>query len=141
MAEPYDLAGMADPELLARHARRSFSTGTHTGHGVMSQPETSVREAHYKGHRIRVETTYRITVDDQPVTGHVMVGQDGRVHYHSIPNQQFDSAVDMVKRIIDLTPPDRVPGGNERASGGDPTTRHHHPEGQHENNPRSGLRQ
>jgi hypothetical protein len=36
-----------------------------------------VREAEYKGHRIRIETTYRITVDDEPVTGHVTVGIAG----------------------------------------------------------------
>jgi len=38
-----------------------------------------------------------------------MVGNDGRVHYHAIPNQEFESAVDMVKRVIDLTPPDSWP--------------------------------
>lgn len=127
MPDTYDLAAMADPALLSRHAKRSFPTGPRAGHAGMGEPATSVREAHYKGHAIRVETSYRITVDDQPVTGHVLVGNDGQVHYHSIPNQQFDSAVDMVKRIIDLTPPDRIPHGETPA---DDPTGHHHP-GQH----------
>ena len=46
-----------------------------------------------------------------PVTGHLEVGNDGSVHYHAIPNQEFASAVDMVKRVIDLTPPTALPGG------------------------------
>ena len=73
--------------------------GSH-GHGAMS-----VREATHNGRQIRIETTYKISVDGEPIGGHVMVGHDGRVHYHSIPNQEFMSAIDMVKRLIDLMPP------------------------------------
>ena len=49
-------------------------------------------------------TTYRIEVDGVPITGHLLVTNEGTVHYHAIPNQEFASAVDMVKRIIDLSP-------------------------------------
>ena len=65
--------------------------------------EPSVREETYKGHRIRVVTTYGITIDDEPVTGHLNIGNDGSVHYHAIPNQEFPSMIAMVKRIIDLS--------------------------------------
>jgi hypothetical protein len=107
MPETYDLRSIGDPEELARHASESF-TAQHQDHHRHDTP--SVREVGYKGRRIRIETTYRITVDGEPVTGHVMVSNDGSVHYHAIPNQQFESAVDMVKRVIDLTPPDASAG-------------------------------
>jgi hypothetical protein len=66
----------------------------------------SVREVTYKGHHIRIVTRYRIEVDGAPVTGHFLVNNAGKVHYHAIPNQDFDSAVDVVKRIIDLSTDD-----------------------------------
>ena len=103
MSETYDLRNIGDPDELARQAAESFPAQHEDHH---PQDTTSVREVGYKGRRIRIETTYRITVDGEPVTGHVMVSNDGSVHYHAIPNQQFESAVDMVKRVIDLTPPD-----------------------------------
>jgi len=100
------LSGAAAAALTSQ-AREQRQGPGHEGH--------SVREAEYKGHKIRIETTYHITVDGEPVLGHVMVGNNGRVHYHSIPNQEFASAVDMVKRVIDLLPPayadDQVQGG------------------------------
>jgi hypothetical protein len=65
--------------------------------------EPSVREETYRGHRIRVVTTYTITIDDQPVRGHLNIDNDGSVHYHAIPNQEFLSMIGMVKRIIDLS--------------------------------------
>lgn len=106
-------------------------TGPHPAHEPV-EPETTIREAHYKGHVIRVATSYRITIDDEPVTGHVMVGLDGQVHYHSIPNQQFESAVDMVKRIIDLAPPGRMETNSGHSDvpspgrhGGRPEVGHH----------------
>lgn len=71
----------------------------------------SVRETTYKGHRIRIVTTYRIEVDGVPITGHLLVTNAGTLHYHAIPNQEFASAVDMVKRIIDLSPEGFTPSG------------------------------
>jgi hypothetical protein len=66
----------------------------------------SVREADYKGHHITVQTTYDIRVDGVPVTGHLGVTNDGRVHYHPVPNVSFASAVDLVKQLIDVFPDD-----------------------------------
>ncbi len=63
----------------------------------------SVRQVSYRGHDIRIVTSYRIELDGAPVTGHFMVNNAGRVHYHAIPNQEFGSAVDVVKRIVDLS--------------------------------------
>ena len=92
--------------------------------------ETSLREVTYGTHRIRIATTYAIEVDGQPVTGHLLVTNEGSVHYHAIPNQEFASAVDMVKRMIDLAPeqfPD--PPATGEVPGPAPGDQHH---GHHE---------
>ena len=65
--------------------------------------EPSVREEVYRGYQIRVVTTYEIFIDDQPVTGHLNLGNDGTVHYHAIPNEKFPSMIGMVRRIIDAS--------------------------------------
>src|SRR5215210_5865488 len=105
MQEQYDHQSATNPRTLADRAEHAFvDRAQPTGHGAhehVDPTSTTVREVRHKGHRIRIETTYRITVDGQPVTGHVEVNNLGRVHYHSIPNQEFASAVDMVKRIVD----------------------------------------
>jgi hypothetical protein len=71
----------------------------HSHHG----PHESVRELTYKGHHIRIVTSYRIELDGRPITGHFLVNNAGQVHYHAIPNQEFPSAVDVIKRIVDLS--------------------------------------
>jgi hypothetical protein len=76
----------------------------------------SVREADYKGHHIVIRTTYEIEVDGKPVTGHMGVDQEGRVHYHPVPNTSFNSAVDLVKQLIDVFPDD-FPAGGGKGSG------------------------
>lgn len=96
------------------------SHGGHAGHGGHADhTATSVREAVHKGRMIRIETSYKITVDGEPVGGHVLVDDSGKVHYHSIPNQEFRSAVDMVKRLIDLSPPGPDEVASAYGKGGD----------------------
>ena len=65
--------------------------------------ESSVREETYRGHLIKVVTTYEITIDGQPVAGHLSIGNNGAVHYHAIPNQEFPSMIGMVEHIIDVS--------------------------------------
>ena len=95
---------------------------------------TTVREVSYGTHTIRVVTTYDIEVDGQPVTGHLLVTNEGALHYHAIPNQEFASALDMVKRMIDLAPdqfpdPSEDPTGHHGHDGG-----HAHQDGDHAHN-------
>ena len=66
----------------------------------------TIREADYEGHHIVIRTTYQIEVDGKPVTGHMGVTDDGKVHYHPVPNISFASALDMVKQLIDIFPDD-----------------------------------
>lgn len=70
-------------------------------HSVKQDSFTTTRTALHRGHKIKVDTTYRIEIDDKPVTLHTMVLDDGRVHYHGLPNYSFPSAVDLARSIID----------------------------------------
>lgn len=103
-----ELAGAATPEQLAA-AVEQYRDDLARLHHPHERPTESVRELTYKGHHIRIVTTYRIEVDGAPITGHLQVTHEGTLHYHAIPNQEFDSAVDMVKRIIDLSPEGLTP--------------------------------
>ncbi len=76
----------------------------HGGHVEHERVVETVREDDYRGHHIVVRTSYRIEVDGRPVTGHLAVTNDGRVHYHAMPNLSFTSALDLVRRLIDLFP-------------------------------------
>ena len=88
-------------ENVARHRDRMRD-----GHQEHPPAIESVREASYGGHRIVVRTSYRIEVDGVPIQGHVGVTNDGRVHYHAIPNLSFSSAIELVEKLIDAFPGD-----------------------------------
>ena len=83
------------------------------------------READYKGHHISVRTKYEVEVDGKPLMGHIGVTDSGSVHYHPIPNLSFASALDMVRKVIDVFPddfgpeakPDPMQGMNQTSHG------------------------
>jgi hypothetical protein len=85
---------------------RNAMQSHHDHHGA-----ASLREAEYKGHKIQIRTTYQVTIDGRPVTGHLGVTDDGTVHYHPVPNKAFTSAVDLVRALIDIFPDDFPPAG------------------------------
>lgn len=72
-----------------------------SGHHGHQKSFTSTRQAHHRGHKIKIRTTYRIEIDDTPLTLHTMVMDDGTVHCHGLPNYSFPSAIDLAKSIID----------------------------------------
>jgi hypothetical protein len=123
--DQYDESGATDVAGMAGRARDAFAAVGDHHH----EPGVSVREVVYKGRLIRIETTYTITVDGEPVAGHVMVDNAGRVHYHSIPNQEFDSAVGMVQRVIDLASPEAGMGGGGGEGHDHGGHVHHHGQG------------
>jgi hypothetical protein len=86
-------------ERRAEVKRNRPRAGHHRGDAV-----ETVREDDYRGHHIVVRTTYEIEVDGRPVTGHLGVTNDGRVHYHPVPNVSFASAIDLVRQLIDTFP-------------------------------------
>jgi hypothetical protein len=96
------------PRSIAAHvktnaARARKAQQMHHGASVVT------RETDYKGHHIVVRTSYQVEVDGKPVMGHIGVNDEGLVHYHPIPNLRFDSALDMVRKIIDVFPDDFGP--------------------------------
>lgn len=64
---------------------------------------TSTRSATHRGHKIKIRTTYRIEIDDDPLTLHTMVMDDGSVHCHGLPNYSFASAVDLTRSLIEAS--------------------------------------
>ncbi len=95
----------ARPESLVEHVTRGEPAFQRVEHGHGGAME-SIREASHRGHRIVIRTTYRIEVDGISIDGHIGVTNDGRVHYHAVPNLDFASAVDLVKQLIDTFPAD-----------------------------------
>jgi hypothetical protein len=77
--------------------------GEHGGHGGHQEPGVTqtVRIVNHRGREIRIETTYKVTIDGEPLKGMLEVLGDGRVHYHGLPQYALPSAVDMVRRVID----------------------------------------
>src|SRR5262249_2486868 len=84
----------------APKSRKMMAMMHHTG------GQEVIREEDYKDHHIIVRSTYHIMVDKQEVTGHLMVTNSGQVQYHGLPNHSFDSAIDLVKSLIDNFPED-----------------------------------
>ena len=72
----------------------------HTEDGKIS----GVRKSVHRGHVIEIKTMYEITIDGKPYRGHLEVGNDGRLYCHATPYHKYESAVDMMKRVIDLYP-------------------------------------
>ena len=78
------------------------------GHHHHKKSFSSTREAIHRGHKIKVKTTYRIEIAGEPLTMHTAVTNDGRVHYHGLPNYAFKSAIDMAKKIVDASKSVRI---------------------------------
>ena len=84
------------------------------GHGI-----ETIREDDYKGHHIVVRTRYEIEVDGKPITGHMALTNDGRIHYHAVPNVSFPSAIALVRQLIDAFPDDFPTDGSGHHGGMD----------------------
>ncbi len=80
------------------------------------------RETDYKGHHIVVRTKYEVEIDGKSLMGHIGVTDSGAVHYHPVPNLSFASALDMVKKIIDVFPDDFRPAKPDSTTGMDHTS-------------------
>jgi len=71
--------------------------------GAHAEPgaSTTLRTVVHGGHEIRIETTYRITIDGAPLVGHVEVLDNGRVHYHGLPNYAVASTVELMRLVLE----------------------------------------
>ena len=83
---------------------------------------TTTRTAIHRGKKIEVETTYKILIDGEPLLAHISVLEDGRVHYHGLPNYSFGSAIDLARQTIDTfserLPDDELNESNDYAKKG-----------------------
>jgi hypothetical protein len=102
-------AGLAQAQKTAPYFKKLLADM----HAHMQEPSTSTREADYRGHHVVIQTTYTVTVDGQPFNAGLGVTDDGRVYYHGMPNVGFDSAVDLMKTVIERFADDFAGGGDE----------------------------
>ncbi len=101
--ETKKLATGAAPRKLGDYLTRARDKApAHAGHGTGGAQ--SVREDNYRGHEIKIVTTYKILVDGKNIRAPLGVDATGQVHCHSLPNYQTASAVNMVRALIDGFP-------------------------------------
>jgi len=65
-----------------------------------------VESEQYNGHQIVIRTTYHIEVDGTPLMGHLSVDSNGHVESHALPNYEFTTPMNFVKKLIDEFPQD-----------------------------------
>jgi hypothetical protein len=94
------------PESVAAYVKKNAPKVKQALTMKMGSVAETLREADYKGHHIGIQTIYRIKVDGKPFTADLGVLNNGQVHYHAVPNMTFDSAIDLVKALIDIFPDD-----------------------------------
>lgn len=94
----------ADPSLAQAQKTsavfKALIRNPHGGHGA------SIREDHYKGHHIVIRTRYEIEIDGKKFHGDLDVSNAGTVQYHGIPNVSANSAVELIRSVIDAFPDD-----------------------------------
>ena len=80
----------------------------------------SVQTEEYNGHEIVVTTKYHIEVDGVPLMGHFSVDSDGHTETHALPNYEFTTPMNFVKKLIDEFPQDFTSHGGHSGHGGMP---------------------
>lgn len=110
---------LPSPESIAKYVKLNAKKNSSSMKAMMRGKggQDTIREDDYKGHHIVIRTRYDITVDGQAVTGHMMLTNSGQVQYHGLPNYSFDSAVGLVRALIDNFPEDFEKKPRRRSSG------------------------
>lgn len=111
---------LPSPESIAKYVKQNAKKNSSSMKAMMRSKggQDTTREDDYKGHHIVIRTRYDITVDGQAVTGYIMLTNLGQVQYHGLPNYSFDSAVGLVRALIDNFPEDFVKEPGRRSSSG-----------------------
>ena len=109
---------LPSPESIAKYVKQNAKRNSSSMKAMMRGKggQDTTREDDYEGHHIVIRTRYDITVDGQTVSGHIMLTNLGQVQYHGLPNYSFDSAVGLVKALIDNFPEDFVKKPGRRSS-------------------------
>jgi hypothetical protein len=111
MLGPQELRASVEPERVLTSLAEAQEDLRSAGSAHVHQPLTDVRTAHHRGHQIIVRTSYEIEVDGSPFDVALIVGDDGHVHYHGLPTQNFSSAIDLVRAAIDVFGAEDLVGG------------------------------
>ena len=101
----------------------------------------TLREDEYEGHRIVIRTTYKIEVDGEILLAPLGLDNEGNLHCHALPNYQFTSAIDMVRRLIDNFPDDFKRKRASKKGTGKPASKKPaggHPRGSHKHSLKGG---
>ncbi len=118
-AEP---EALPTPESIAKYVKQNMQKARKSSSMMAMMhhegDQEIVREDDYKGHHVVVRTRYNITVDGKEVTGHIMLTNAGQVQYHGLPNYSFDSAIALVRSLIDNFPDDFEKGKGVSGSHG-----------------------
>ena len=111
MLRPQELRASVEPERVLTSLTEAQADLRSAGSPHVHQPLTDIRTAHHRGHEIIVRTSYEIEVDGSPFDVALIVGDDGHVHYHGLPTQNFSSAIDLVRAAIDVFGAEDLVGG------------------------------
>jgi hypothetical protein len=142
-AERVDLSELLAPLVAEGHDISGGIAPQPHHHGGTPGESVSVRVVEHGGHRIRIETTYRVFIDDQLFPDEIHVSNDGTVHYHGLPQYSVPSAVELGKLIVDRMSVGEVPplvgedgrggqgGHDHEPDGGEDHDDHDHGHGGH----------
>jgi hypothetical protein len=111
MLRPQQLRASVERERVLASLAEAQEDLRSAGSAHVHQPLTDIRTAHHRGHEIIVRTSYEIEVDGSPFDVALIVGDDGHVHYHGLPTQNFSSAIDLVRAAIDVFGAEDLVGG------------------------------
>ena len=133
MLRPQELRASVEPERVLTSLAEAQEDLQSAGSAHLHQPLTDIRTAHHRGHEIIVRTSYEIEVDGSPFDVALIVGDDGHVHYHGLPTQNFSSALDLVRAAIDVFGAEDLVGGGHSHGGHDHGGHDHgeHDHGEH----------
>lgn len=98
------LAKGATPAILGSYLKKRAASSH--GHSAHKQHSSSSRITTHNGHKIVLETIYRVTIDGKKYDLGLLADDQGNVHCHSLPNYQLQSALDMVRAIVEQFPDD-----------------------------------
>jgi hypothetical protein len=111
MLRPQELRALVEPERVLTSLTEAQDDLQSAGSAHPHQPLTDIRTVRHRGHEIVVRTSYEIEVDGSPFAVALIVGDDGQVHYHGLPTQNFSSAIDLVRAAIDVFGAEDLVGG------------------------------
>jgi hypothetical protein len=76
----------------------------YVGEADMEGELTSVRGFDFRGHAVKITTTYRVEIDGRPVHLHALADDQGNLLCHTFPYRRYRSAVALVRELLERFP-------------------------------------